>query len=78
MAVDPAGGSFSDTGEPRAYQRGKVILEDFPGLMDNVDPFDSPPGAASIQVNCCSILLGELRVRAGYREIRFDQGFGGF
>jgi hypothetical protein len=71
MPADPA---FSDAGEPRNLRRGVIILEDFPGLMSNIDPFDSPPGAASIQVNACSILLGELRVRSGYRELKFESG----
>lgn len=68
---DPAM-SFSDMGEPRGFSKQKIMLEDFPGLMTNVDPFDEPPGAAEIQVNCCSITLGELRVRAGYREVKFE------
>jgi hypothetical protein len=71
---DPGAMAFSDMGEPRGYAKAKIQLEDFPGLMNNVDPFDTPPGAALIQVNCCSILLGELRVRSGYREVRFEAG----
>ena len=66
--------AFQDMGEPRGYGRAKVILEDFPGLVNNIDPFDSPPGAAEIQVNCCSILMGELRVRGGYRLVNFEAG----
>ena len=49
-----------------------VELKDFPGLIDNVDPRDIPPGAADDQVNACSIVMGELTVRAGYREVLFD------
>lgn len=68
-------GDFSMASEPRGYAKAKIQIEDFPGLMDNIDPFDTPPGAAEIQVNCCSILLGELRVRSGYRELKFEAQF---
>lgn len=59
--------------EAGVVDRGEVICKDFPGLIDNVDPRDLPPGAADVQINCCCIVLGELQVRLGYREIAFDQ-----
>ena len=31
-----------------------------------------PPGAAEDQVNCCSIISGELLVRLGFRQVSFD------
>lgn len=49
-----------------------VELSDFPGLIDNVDPRDIPPGAADDQVNACCIVVGELTIRAGYRQVAFD------
>lgn len=49
-----------------------VTMGDFPGLMTNVDPRDLPPGAAYEQVNCCSIITGELTVRAGLRQVSFE------
>ena len=52
--------------------RGDVVARDFVGLIDNVDQRDLPPGAADDQVNICCIVLGELSVRLGYREILFD------
>jgi hypothetical protein len=58
--------------EAGVVSRGEVVCRDFPGLIDNVDPRDLPPGAADVQVNVCCILLGELQVRLGYREVSFD------
>ena len=49
-----------------------VEMRDFPGLMDNIDPEDIPPAAAEDQVNCCSIISGELLVRLGFRQVSFD------
>ena len=51
---------------------GEVVARDFPGLIDNIDQRDIPPGAADTQVNICCIILGELSVRLGYREVSFD------
>lgn len=50
----------------------KVEIRDFPGLQVNVDPEDIPPGASQKQVNACSISIAELQVRAGYREVVFE------
>lgn len=58
--------------EAGVVNRGEVVCRDFPGLIDNVDPRDLPPGAADVQINCCSILLGELQVRLGYAVVSFD------
>ena len=41
--------------------------------MPNVDPRDIPPGAAEVQVNCCSLVLGELTVRRGLQEVTFEE-----
>lgn len=49
-----------------------VEAKDFPGLMDNIDPRDIPPGAGEDQVNACCIVQGELQVRLGYREVSTD------
>jgi hypothetical protein len=46
--------------------------QDFPGMLSNVDPRDIPAGAAEEQVNICSIVQGELRVRLGIREVVFE------
>ena len=53
--------------------RDAVEMQDFPGLIDNMDPLQIPPGAADQQVNACCIVMGELQVRLGYREVQFDQ-----
>lgn len=44
----------------------------FPGLMEDVDPHDLPPGAAEIQVNLVCTRMGQMDVRAGLREVAFD------
>jgi hypothetical protein len=49
-----------------------VEMRDFPGLMLNTDPRDLPPGAAQEQINACCVAQGELQIRLGYREVRFD------
>jgi hypothetical protein len=53
-------------------EKSVVELRDFVGLIDNVDPRDIPPGAADDQVNAACLVMGELTVRAGYREVLFD------
>lgn len=46
---------------------------DFPGLLTNVDPRDLPAGAAEEQLNATCVVIGELRVRLGVREVSFDE-----
>lgn len=53
-------------------ERPVAALVDFPGLVTNVDPRDLPSGGAEEQVNLCSMVMGELRVRLGIREIIFE------
>lgn len=50
-----------------------VQIVDFPGLVLNSDPRDTPPGAAQVQTNVASVALGELQVRRGYRPVSFDE-----
>jgi len=47
-------------------------LSDFPGFIDNIDPRDVPDGAAELQVNACSIIMGELTIRRGLQEVTFE------
>lgn len=49
-----------------------VVAADFPGVLENIDARDLPAGAAEEQVNACSVLVGELTVRRGLREVTFD------
>lgn len=49
-----------------------VEIMDFPGMITNLDERDLPPGAASEQVNVCSLIGGELQVRRGIREVTFE------
>ena len=49
----------------------RLPITDFPGLVNNMDQNDLPPGAGPIQVNMQSNVQGELRVRRGYRPVTF-------
>jgi hypothetical protein len=52
--------------------RPAVMIVDFPGFFTNVDPRDLPQGGAEEQVNATSVVIGELRVRFGIREVEFE------
>jgi hypothetical protein len=52
--------------------RATVELRDFHGLITNADRYDLPEGAGQVQINLCSIILGELQVRQGIRELVFE------
>jgi hypothetical protein len=54
--------------EPRV----SIRLDDFPGLIDNTDPRNIPPGAAQLQINCASYQIGELIIRAGTLQVKFE------
>lgn len=49
-----------------------VVIVDFPGMMNNVDPRDFPAGASEDQVNACSYKLGELTLRGGVKQVTFE------
>lgn len=49
-----------------------VTVIDFPGVMTNVDPVDTPPGAAEVQLNLASVILGEACIRRGIRPVQFE------
>lgn len=49
-----------------------VLITDFPGLVNNADKRDLPPGVAEEQVNAQSRVRGELTVRRGLREVTFE------
>lgn len=50
-----------------------VDLREFPGLMTQVEPHDTPPGAASEQVNAQSARDGSLVVRGGVKAVTFEE-----
>lgn len=50
----------------------RVVIGDFGGFRSNVDPHDVEPGVAIQQINAMSWKPGELRVRPGFRVVRFD------
>lgn len=52
--------------------RDGVRATDFPGLVNNADARDLPPGTAELQVNLLSRIMGELTVRRGVREVTFE------
>jgi hypothetical protein len=49
-----------------------VVIGDFGGYEPNADPHDVDPGVSIKQVNAMSWKPGELRVRPGFRVVRFD------
>jgi hypothetical protein len=49
-----------------------VEIIDFPGLMEDQDPYDFEPGGSSIQVNACCIAAGQLDIRHGSRQVTFE------
>ena len=55
-----------------APPKQSVIINDFQGLITNIDPRDLPPGGAEEQVNACCIILGQLDIRKGIKEVEFD------
>jgi hypothetical protein len=50
----------------------QVVIADFGGYTPNADPHDVPPGTSIKQINAMSWKPGELRVRPGFRVVRFD------
>ena len=46
--------------------------KDFLGQVSNLDPTDLPEGAAVEQRNVVCTVLGQLRVRSGYKVISFE------
>lgn len=48
-------------------------IVDFFGLSNEPrSSVNSPPGKASEQTNCCCVQEGELLVRRGVREVKFE------
>lgn len=52
--------------------RTAIEMADFPGLMLSVDPRDMPDGAADEQTNLTCVVIGELTVRLGIKEVTFE------
>jgi hypothetical protein len=53
-------------------EESRVEIRDFGGFVTAMDPHDLPPGVSQEQVNATSVRPGELRVRGGFRVLRFD------
>jgi len=49
-----------------------VEIREFPGLVNNVDPNDIPPGYATVQTNMTCVVEAELNTRGGYRAVSFE------
>lgn len=49
-----------------------VEIRDFPGLVLDTDPHDTPPGASRDQVNVTCEKAGELVSRQGYQPVSFE------
>lgn len=60
-----------DPADPKS-EEGRVEIRDFGGFVTAMDPHDLPPGESQEQVNATSVRPGELRVRGGFRVLRFD------
>ena len=56
-------------GEPA---KKAVDIRQFNGMATNVDSEELKPGVAEVQVNVNGLKLGQLEVRRGLREVRFD------
>lgn len=52
--------------------KGVVLINDFQGLVTNIDRDDLRSGAASNQVNLSLVRIGEMKCRAGYLPVRFE------
>lgn len=59
------------TPDPKAPD-AMILIRDFGGYEPNADPHDVAPGVAIAQVNATSLKRGELRVRLGYRPLKFE------
>lgn len=53
--------------------RATVRMNDFPGIMTNMEKTDIPPGAAAFQLNLMSKRQGEMETRPGFRPVTFDE-----
>ena len=51
----------------------KTLITDFPGLVVDGAAEDIPPGAAQVQTNCMSDIIGKLRSRWGVTEVKFEE-----
>jgi hypothetical protein len=50
-----------------------LVMREFPGLVNNMDPRDLPPGVADVQKNLLSRIRGQLTVRRGLRDVKFEE-----
>lgn len=55
--------------------RAVAVVKDYAGLVTNRGPAAGDPGAgeADTLVNLAPLRQGEVAVRAGFREVRFDE-----
>lgn len=52
--------------------KASVEMVDFPGMIDNMDRLDLPPGTADEQINATCVVVGEMQIRLGMRQVSFD------
>lgn len=62
--------------DPEHVPDEQLTIGDFGGYVPNADPHDLEPGQAIVQVNAMSWKPGELRVRPGFKVVRFDSPMG--
>lgn len=53
-------------------ETGKIRVKEWIGYIPNSDPHDLPPGASPDTLNVTSVRPGELTVRLGVSEVKFD------
>lgn len=52
--------------------QGMTEFFDFPGLILNAGVAVLPPGAGAEQINLACVVIGEMRVRGGIKEVTFE------
>jgi hypothetical protein len=50
----------------------QIVLKDFGGLATKADRMDLPPGTGADQRNAMSTVPGQLNVRPGIRQVKFQ------
>lgn len=57
---------------PAKSENAPLVIEDFPGLFNNVDGRDVPEGGAQVLVNMAARVTGQMQSRKGLKLIGFE------
>lgn len=63
---------MSKKAPPGKVPQASIVMVDFPGMIDNMDRLDIPAGAADEQINATCVVIGEMQVRLGMRQVTFE------